>query len=96
MHELANSFSTVNQISCILQKILNEKSISEYDLRNMINLLLDSQDLRNRESFLSSFLTGISFIDLSSDDIASLVDEILSKDKYTPYENDFKDIENII
>ncbi|MCY7191595.1 hypothetical protein [Streptococcus gallolyticus] len=96
MHELANSFSTVNQISCILQKILNERDIAEYDLRKMMNLLLNNKDLKNIDSFLSAFLTGILFVDLSSDDIASLVDEILSKDKYIPYENDFKNIQNII
>lgn len=96
MNELAKSFSIVDQTSCILQRILNERNISEEDLRKMMNLLLNNKDLKNIDSFLSAFLTGISFLDLSSDDISSLVDEILSKDKYIPYKNDLKDIDNII
>lgn len=96
MNELAKSFSIVDQASCILQRILNERNISEYDLRKMMNLLLSNKDLKNIDSFLSAFLTGISFLDLSSDDISSLVDEILSKDKYIPYKNDLKGIQNII
>ena len=40
MNELAKSFSIVDQTSCILQRILNERNISEEDLRKMMNLLL--------------------------------------------------------
>lgn len=96
MYESINNFSTIDQISCILQKLLNKKNISEYDLRKMITLLLANKDLKNIDSFLSAFLTGISFVDLSASDISSLVDEILLKDTYTPYKNNLEDIKNII
>lgn len=55
MNELAKSFSIVDQASCILQRILNERNISEYDLRKMMNLLLSNKDLKNIDSFLSAF-----------------------------------------
>lgn len=89
MNELAKSFSIVDQTSCILQRILNERNISEEDLRKMMNLLLNNKDLKNIDSFLSAFLTGISFLDLSSDDISSLVDEILEfiNDFYSHIQN---------
>ncbi|WP_207940475.1 anthranilate phosphoribosyltransferase [Enterococcus sp. DIV2402] len=77
-------------------KNTEKKSISEYDLRKIITLLLVNNDLKNVDNFLSAFLTGISYIDLSASNISSLVDEILLLDNYIPYENDLKDIKNII
>lgn len=39
MHNLKDKFSTVDQISRILQRLLNEKNITINDSRKMINLL---------------------------------------------------------
>lgn len=96
MHNLKDKFSTVDQISRILQRLLNEKNITINDSRKMINLLLKNNKLENVDSFLSAFLTGMSFLDLSSDEISYLVDEIFLIDKYVPYRNNFRKIDNII
>lgn len=73
MHNLKDKFSTVDQISRILQRLLNEKNITINDSRKMINLLLKNNKLENVDSFLSAFLTGMSFLDLSSDEISYLL-----------------------
>lgn len=96
MHKKTNTFSVIDKISRILQKIIQNKTSSEDDLRIFISLLLMNKDIPNVDSFLSAFLTGLSFTDLSSRKISFIVDEILKVDNYKPYNKELSDIKNIV